>query len=150
MVRKSEKTDRPGAPAGADDGDVVLAELARLADSSDLQVGLTVYIGGTVVSGMLVSGREYFEGSALRLQSAEGPPEAQATLEHFFRAQMEQAYPSSGSASTNGEEVAPVGYLHLRGARPFDANGPYLSEGVWWRGRIDKIDGFNFGVIRPK
>ena len=149
MARKSEHTERAGQPAGATEGDVVLSELVRLADEQGLEVGITVYIGGTVVSGMLVSGQEYLEASALRLQSAEGPPETKAALDRFFRAQRDQQYASSGAASTEGEDPPPVGYLHLRGARPFDAKGPYLEEGVWWRGRIDRIDGFNFGVIRP-
>ena len=149
-ARQSESTERSGQPAGASEGDVLLSELVRLADDQGLEVGITVYIGGTVISGMLVSGQEFLEASALRLQSVEGPPETKATLEHFFRSQRDQQYASSGAASTEGEDVPSVGYLHLRGARPFDAKGPYLEEGVWWRGRIDQIDGFNFGVIRPQ
>ena len=150
MAHDTETIERTGQPAGSSEGDVVLTELVRLADEQGLEVGITVYIGGTVVSGMLVSGQEFLEASALRLRSVEGPPETKATLEHFFRSQRDQQYASSGAASTEGEDVPPVGYLHLRGARPFDANGPYLQEGVWWRGRIDQIDGFNFGVIRPQ
>jgi hypothetical protein len=41
-----------------------------------------------------------------------------------------------------------MGGIHLKAARPFDADGPYMGEGMWWRGRIDRVDGFHFGVIR--
>ena len=141
-------TDREHIPSGAEEGDNVLEELVRLADAYDLQVGITVYIGGTLISGLLVSGRHFFEGSALRLTQAKGPQQTKARLAKFFKKQMKQTYPSSGEAApekTDGK--APVGYIHLKNARPFDAEGPYLREGVWWRGRIDRIDGFNFGVV---
>jgi hypothetical protein len=141
-------TYRHHVPAGAEEGDTVLETLVRLADRHDLKVGITLYMGGTMLSGVLVSGRDWFDGTAMRLSQARGSGEAAKVLADFFRQQRDQEFPASGEADpddTDGE--APVGYIHLAGARPFDAGGSYLREGMWWRGRIDRVDGFHFGVV---
>jgi hypothetical protein len=143
--------DEGQAQAGVGEGDTLLEELVRLADRRGLEVGVTIYIGGTLISGVLTSGQAFFEGAALRLQSARGPAHAKQALMGFFRDHRDQEMPSSGEGEGVDTEGDPfVGYVHLRNARPFDASGPYLSEGVWWRGRLDRIDGFNFGLVNPE
>jgi hypothetical protein len=146
-VAREETKRTEQDPLGPEPGDVVLEELVRLADEDGLEVGITVYIGGTLISGVLTSGRQWFDAVGTRMQSARGPEETKGALMHFFRAQRNQAFPSSGEADADGKETPPVGFIHLREARPFDAEGPYLREGVLWRGRLDRIDGFNFGLV---
>lgn len=41
-----------------------------------------------------------------------------------------------------------LAYIHLKDARVFSPSGGAMpQEGFWWRGRIDKVDGFTIGSL---
>lgn len=148
----STETSREQAEAGPRGGDYLLEHMVRMVDETGMQIGITLYVGGLVVSGLLVSGDAFLEGCSEYFESARGPAEARQALSQFVR-RTHHGQPGGGGDQDDGvldhEEVTEhTGYVHLREARVFEARGPVTQEGTWWRGRIDRIDGFHFGVLR--
>lgn len=121
--------------------DWFLVELVRRANRGDFSIGLTLCVGGVVVSGTLVSGREYFEGFAEAVAAAARDPAVAERAREFFRrpAALYAAEPEGPDAA--GEDGPPA-YIHLKDAR-FSPEGP----GVHWRGRLAAVDGFALGTV---
>lgn len=129
------------APTG---GDYLLEHMVRAADEEDLKLGVTLYVGGTIITGLLVSGDAYLEGCAERFAEAEGKEQAKQSLVDF----MQRTKRGQPDGTAGGDEVtAHTGYIHLAEARAVSADG-HVHPGVWWRGRIDRIDAFHFGMLR--
>lgn len=143
--------------------DWFLASLINLANRFGIQMGVTISVGGALISGELVSGKRYFEEVARAIRDnfpadlAElGSGLSAAIKEHgevyqLYTPPVEANDAEDGKAdSTSGEEPSPVSFIHLRNANFFLANGSPITGGggVFWRGRLECVDGFSLGVIR--
>jgi hypothetical protein len=103
-------------------------------ESADTEIGLTLNVGGLVVSGLLVSPHRFFKSVAQDTLGTE------AGLGDFLVKTMENAY----SDTFSGESVI---YLHLDQAQIFMPGQPPLpgDRTMLWRGRLSEIDGWSFG-----
>lgn len=128
-----------------DQRDWFLQSLINGVNGQDTELGITLNIGGFLVSGQLVSGHKYFEGFGADLGSAFTDPEAKRVLQQSFE-RFGGLYTSDPS---NEPAIAPPNYLHLKNARFFNTAGKSIPEnrGVWWRGRVSEISGFFLGVL---
>jgi hypothetical protein len=113
--------------------------------------GVTLIVGGTLVSGVLVGVRRYFEGIADVLAAAM-PDEEDKAVRQWFADLGEQHKADEPEPSTPEEfeerELAGPHYIHLRDAHIFQADRPLpTGEGVWWRGRLEAVEGFMFGIL---
>jgi hypothetical protein len=125
------------------DQDWFLALLVGLANSGT-QFGITLQVGGFLVSGTLSGGAEYFDNFALDFARGFPSPEGAET--------MRTAFASGGDIYRNlkdGDEQPPTDYIHLKGARFFNTSGnPIPTEkGIWWRGRTSEVSGFVLGSL---
>ncbi|MFT4171086.1 MAG: gas vesicle accessory protein GvpU [Rhodocyclaceae bacterium] len=133
-------------PLGGDPAhhDWYLQALVKIVNGREFGFPITLYVGGLVVSGELISGHKYFEGLGDQLTEFFGGPSdetAQAVRSFTFPAGIY-------TEPQEGEEVPPPQYVHLRGARIFTpAQDPIPTEGVWWRGRLACVDAFHFGTL---
>jgi hypothetical protein len=132
--------------------DWFLAELVRRANEGGLRVGVTLYVGGTIVSGELIGGRDYFEGIAEHAAAA--TPDA-ATAERaraFCRSPAAMYRAAWGDTDELGPEEDPLAYIHLAHARFFTGTGQPLPDGhgLLWRGRLAAVDGFVLGAFEPE
>lgn len=127
----------------ADDRDEFLGTLVVLANAG-VNAGITLYVGGSIISGTLISGGQYFKefGSQFLanlpnddLRDATAPYfELQAGL--YDKSQLEEG------------QSAPRDYIHLSNARWHHPAGNIPSNGgVLWRGRLSAVDGFNLGTM---
>jgi hypothetical protein len=125
-----------------DDKDWFLQNLVNMANSNGLNFGITLNVGGFLVSGQLVGGKEYFEGFGSDFASPFGDSEAAEDIRASF-AQHGDIY------SSGDEAVPPPSYIHIKEAKFFNTNGNPIpgNKGVWWRGRISQIDGFSLGSL---
>ena len=128
-----------------DDRDWFLQNLVNLVNARDIKLGITLNVGGFLVSGLLVSGQKYFGGFGEDLGSNFNDPETRAGIEQAY-AQLGDIYSASRSAS---QTTAPPNYLHLMQARFFNTGGHPIpgNNGVWWRGRISEVSGFFLGML---
>jgi hypothetical protein len=109
------------------------------------RTGITLYVSGSVISGQLISRRAFYDGMADEIDEAvrrDTGNEASAfgTMFRDLGREQDEA-PDLGSTRT--------AFLHLAEARVFASAGPPIptNRGVFWRGRLSSIDGWNIGFL---
>lgn len=111
-----------------------------------LETGITLTVGGNLVTGTLISGRKYFEEMGALIQKANGlSPDLSKALANTF-SQWKDLYPESGDDDDTKEHY---NFIHLRRAR-FMADGQNFlpqKQGLLWRAKLSRVDGFSMGVL---
>lgn len=146
MSEEQAKQREPGneVPRQGEE-DWFLQSLVNMANSSSMETGITLTVGGFQVTGMMISGRRYFEEFgklfASGLFKEEGPD----------KEELAQSFAKHGDMYAKPEdEQSPPSYIHLRNAKFFGPGGEALAvtngNGVLWRGRIAEVGGFLLGA----
>ncbi len=130
--------------------DWFLAELVRRANEGGLSIEVTLCVGGTLVSGWLIGGRDYFEGLAENVAAAAMDSETAGRARAFLRSPAAMYHLDADGRREVAADPEPLAYIHLEDARFFTAAGLPVSasQGVYWRGRLSAIDGFVLGAPR--
>jgi hypothetical protein len=132
-----------------DDRDWFLQNLVNLVNARDVKLGITLNVGGFLVSGILVSGQKFFSGFGADLGSSFDDPEIRRGVEQAY-AHLGDIYTPASAGSGGGAGVTtPPNYLHLMQAQFFQIGGAPIpgNKGVWWRGRISEVGGFFLGML---
>lgn len=119
--------------------DDLLAQLVAFAGIG-LSVGVTLTVGGSVVTGNLCSGKDYIEHIRDSIVGSSGD-DLEAFLEPYFKDRLAIYDEQPG--------VIRIAYVHLRDAKIFNGGQRSIptNRGVFWRGRLDAIDGWCIGTI---
>ncbi|UVC19231.1 hypothetical protein IHQ72_33200 [Mesorhizobium onobrychidis] len=127
--------------------DWFLQNLVDLVNHTGVSIGITLTVGGVLVSGQLTSGKKYFEefGKTFAGGFKDGDPEFIAYLEKVY-SQYGDIYAPSKS---KGEHKELPSYVHLKDVHIFSAPGRPIptEDGNWWRGRICEVQGFMLGSL---
>ncbi|MFX3674610.1 MAG: gas vesicle accessory protein GvpU [Paenisporosarcina sp.] len=117
--------------------DNILEFLVQAANKHDFNLDITLNVNGAVISGTMVSAKEYF--STLSGTFEDGNDIAQMLSE-----QLEQAGEAAGSCDDNG-----ANFLHMKDTKVYCGDSkPTPSKGqILWRGKLSEIDGFFLGRI---
>lgn len=106
------------------------------------EVSITLTVGGNMISGSLISHKDYFTSMSESLSKpfeSDGPETAEA---------MKELILSFSPQPHAGENENSPQYLHLKDARIYtNSNAPISPTGVLWRGKISAVEGFSFGRI---
>jgi hypothetical protein len=135
--------------------DRALQLLLLSAEREDPHVGLTVTVGGTVVTGTLVGTLSYCRAFADQFASAVGGTEMDDRLADSFHDLVEDAVSRAhGDRRFPPDAVAyeqSVAFLHLLDARYVTASGllPHGRHGVLWRGAVCDVTGWSLGALTP-
>ncbi|QCR23769.1 hypothetical protein [Pontibacter sp. SGAir0037] len=123
-----------------DEKDWFLQSLVRTVTGTDHRIGMTFLTGGLLVSGYVVSGHKYFEAIAKLYSSKE---EVQQSI-----ANLAEGYLPNESGEILAMQDLPA-FIHLQDAKYYNTFGQPIpgKEGVWWRGTLLNINGYNFGVL---
>ncbi|WP_136604651.1 gas vesicle accessory protein GvpU [Paenibacillus dokdonensis] len=116
------------------DKDFTLGNLSRMANAG-LIIGITLTVGGNIVSGNMISGKEYMESIADTLENINEQGDTLATL---YRSYSSNIYDGS-------DESERVEFVHLKDAIIFQ--GTVRHQVGLWRGRINAVDGYSFGCM---
>ena len=127
--------------------------LLLLAAERDVRVGLTVNVGGVVVSGTLIGSLAYFRAFADRFASATGGTEMHESFADAFRGLFDDT-----ADQTRGDRRQPpdpqayeqsAAFLHLEDARYVTAAGllPQGRFGVLWRCAVSEVTGWSVGEL---
>jgi hypothetical protein len=123
--------------------------VAVMNESPESYVGITLNVGGILVSGELISGKRYFE--AFAKEYADGS--RAVGLDSAVADQLETSLADLGRIYDEpdewGETAAWPHFIHLRNAQffwPGQLPVP-MNRPVWWRGRIEAVDGFVLGSL---
>ena len=134
------------ASIGKPNEDWFLAELVSWANTFGFQAGVTLHVGGTIVSGTMISGAAYFalfrENISVALSGS--PAEIETPIDEMLS--------TYGSIYDKPEVTTHPGhYIHLRDAYFFDPAGNALPRGgALWRGKLSAIDGFSLGSLSTR
>jgi hypothetical protein len=138
-----------------DDVDFVLQALAKAANDVGFRMGITLSVGGALITGTLVGGREYFEHFGREFKDAYYPAhapdeESLGRLNEVFD-DLAKRYDKASLAEDHPNahvELRPA-YIHLRKAQVIhgDLRIPTSERGLW-RGRLTAVDGFFLGTVQ--
>jgi hypothetical protein len=129
--------------------DNILAMIVHVANTSDVEIGITLHVNGLIVSGRLISGATYWAECAQDLrEGGQGP----ADLVEAMARSMTQVADRYRDAYTDTEAIVEdpsiTAFLHLRNAHTLTPQGPTPTDGALWRGRLASVDGVSFGQLR--
>ncbi len=132
--------------------DLFLQWLIRLTDGG-LEMGVTLSVGGLLVTGTLIHRQTYFrEFGELLGSTLEGvfSPSLANDIKQSIQSFGEDADGTPGEAESTAP-WQPAHYVHLENARMITPGQPGIPthEGVLWRGKVSAIDGFMLGTIGP-
>lgn len=124
-----------------DEKDWFLQDLIEIANSGKMTFDVTLTVGGFLVSGTLIGGKEYFEGFGEEFSFGLKGGAAEKVKSAFAKNGEMYAPSATPSSSPN--------YIHLKNAHFFHTSGTPVPEnrGVWWRGRVSQVSGFSLGAL---
>lgn len=123
-------------------------------EDDDLQIGVTLNVGGHLVCGKLVGGRVYmrkfgetFGRAAKGLTSEEESNRFGRIGEAYYPRTQQEAAEDGGKGDDGGPS-----FVHLINCRFYhgDVQVPADFEGLLWRGRLTAVDGFMLGELGPR
>lgn len=131
--------------------DWFLSELVRLVNATESRFPVTLTISGGILSGILISGKEYFEIFADDFAKfGNDTPENEAVLREFV-AGYGSVYelPSAQEGASDADILKAPQFVHLAAARFFAPGQAPIptNDGVLWRGNLDGISGFSLGAF---
>lgn len=121
--------------------------LVSIVNQTSIGIGITLNVGGLIISGELVSKKNYFEGLAQEMALANADEPIKDALQTVFRKISGQDELSI--EESQNENQPPPKFIHLKNAKMLLANGKQVptNQGVWWRGRLSAVDGFCLGSL---
>jgi hypothetical protein len=117
--------------------DNILEFFVQAANKHDLSLDITLNVKGAVITGTMVSAKEYFNALSETLE--DGNEIAQAVSE-----QLEKA---GEAAEANPDSEAY--FIHMKNTKVYCGDSkPTPSKGeILWRGKLTEVDGFFLGKI---
>ena len=150
---KSEAEEEKKADVPFIGCDWYLRSLVTLVNESDLSVAITLSVRGTLISGSLTSGKNYFVGFAqdvldgLGGEAKVGAEQSAAIHTKFTAPAKFYEKPAEGASAP-----PPPHYAHLKSAKFYRSGGasaiPEKRVGDGWvRVRLDSVDAFVLGAL---
>jgi len=129
--------------------DNVFSMLVHVANTSDVEMGMTLHVHGQMITGRLISGATYWSESAAELrETGKGPMELLETMAESMDRVAEEYRETYTDSEAVAERPSMTAFLHLRNAHTLGPQGPTPTDGALWRGRLSSVDGFTFGELR--
>ncbi|CUJ15218.1 Uncharacterised protein [Achromobacter xylosoxidans] len=147
MSLDTNPTSLPSASV-APPADVFLQFLVNLVNNGGQlkSIGVTLQMGGMLVSGSIVSGAEYFDRFAETFSDSLSDMDTQA------RQSVRTSLAELGDVFRLPQPAEPLpNYIHLVDALFFTADGtPIAGQPTLWRGRNSAVDGFILGRLQSE
>jgi hypothetical protein len=117
--------------------DSILEFFVQASNKHDFSLDITLNVKGAVITGTLVSAKEYFDSLSETFE--DGSEVAQKLSEELAKA----------GESVDENQSAEAHFIHLKNTKVYCGDSkPTPSKGkIMWRGKISEIDGFFLGKI---
>ena len=117
--------------------------LVELVNIASLEISITLFVQGAIITGMLIGEKPYFEALNNELKSTGFvPDEAINTFIQKFN------FSSTNSSDNLEEQDQPINreFIHIKNANFFSSSSfVSATRELYWRGRLSRIDGFFLG-----
>ncbi|WP_109514332.1 gas vesicle accessory protein GvpU [Pseudomonas ovata] len=121
--------------------DWLLQWLVKFVVSTKVELGVTLSIGGNLVSGLLISHDDYFDQLAQDLAAPFGQ------FDNGAETSMKEMILSFKPGDL-AQDTSDFHFIHLKDCKTYSTDqSPICASGVLWRGRIAAVDGFSVGQI---
>ena len=145
MASKKEEDNQNFSPNDfvKEDSDWFLRYFVDIANKSDEEgdgIPITCSIGGNLICGELIGGKEYFKLIG-EMTTGNKNDEISKTLRERMKNFGEFAYDLE---KVKFEDII---YFHLKNASFYGAGKPIPQNGTFWRGKIKSVDGFFVGTL---
>jgi hypothetical protein len=139
--------------------DWFLQDLVNMANKWGLEIGITLNIGGSLISGIIISGDKYFKEFALLFRSGFSNPKFENVGEKLeayifeyskiYAFQEETEKNEKGKKESEDNKQKGPSFIHLSNARIYSHSGEPIpkNNSVLWRGKISSVDGFSLGKL---
>lgn len=133
--------------------DWLLQHLIWMVNTSDkFSIGITLNVGGLIISGELVGGKNYFKGIgedfSSGLRKILGNNRAVVDkMRKVFEDLGNKTY--DDSEKKKRKDLEEPHFIHLRNARFYYPGQQPIpkNQGVWWRGKLEAVDAFCLGLL---
>lgn len=117
--------------------DALFEFLIYLVNNLEITIGITVSLNGMVLSGTLISAKEYFAKFGKDFVSGFGVTDKSQSSD------LENTFIDMGAKVQDDTS----GFFHMENVRLFVGSHPV--KGSLWRGRISSVNGFVLGELKP-
>lgn len=146
VLELEDQDDGPSLLDQPDGTDWFLANTVHLAEAYNIEQGITLNVGGVLITGVVMSGRSYFKelGEFVKSKTHGTPSEAIGQAIGDANSQWSEMFPEAELESE--APYRPTNYIHLRNAFVIGSNGLMSDKkGALWRGKLSAVDGYFFG-----
>ncbi len=110
----------------------------------NIKLGITLCVQGSIITGLLISEKAYFEGLSNEINAF-----------HPFKEDFERLLAPFQVLGTSlpgnqGEQnkLTDIEFIHLKNAKFFLGTSLVPNnKGTYWRGRLSRVDGFSLGQL---
>lgn len=123
--------------------DAFLESMVLQANVYGESFGITLFVHGSIITGTLIGGREYFQELSKFLTPIDNQTD-ENPLQYMI-----DLYPvlPRDADITDLMDTIDVSYIHMKNARVLSGVGMQIGDGQYWRGRLGSVDGFIFGEV---
>ena len=127
--------------------DPFLRLLVSLANAG-VESPVTLFLKGTVISGILVGGRTYFEQFEANFAAGFSEETVNELAPMFDKFKSTYDEPDEEAEAKDSRPLPQL--IHMRDAQVYTPGKPPLpANGLLWRGRLSEVDGFSYGIFGP-
>ena len=141
MDSQDEKVVKATIGKNSAEKDWFLQNLVSLTNNK-ISFGVTLTVSGTLISGTLIGGKEYFklfgESFASGMKDEKSAENVKATYAEYGK-----------TYDKDSKDIPAPSFIHLKGAKFYAVGGEPIpsDQGVLWRGRISEVSGFSLGAF---
>ena len=130
--------------------DRFLQSLVSIVNDESVSIPITLSVGGLLISGDIISGKTYFNEFARQFKDGfrDISSETAATIEKTFKG-LGDVYDPIQNGSQGSDPILRPYLVHLRDAQIYHSGASlaHSEKGVFWRGRLEAVDGFSLGRL---
>lgn len=124
--------------------DAVLLMFLSLAENDGIEMNVTLNVQGTLVSGVLIGSRAYYDGITESAHDLRDDTMSRIIGKRFEDLKDEYVKQKQEQGDKKEDEQEPPAYIHLRNAK-YQPTQP--AHPAWWRGKVSSVDAFSFDSL---